>query len=118
MKQGHHSGNVLARSGEAREGFIIRDDPSVHVMGHGARTPTMSVVLDLSIELRVFLLELESCFLELLVSSFQLLHLHAWWGRSLSLGLIVEVVRQGGLLFVDAFDVSLGGTYHKTFTRG
>ena len=39
-----------------------------------ARVPTVSVALDLSIELRVFLLELESCFLELLVSGLQLFH--------------------------------------------
>ena len=39
-----------------------------------ACAPTMSVVLDLSIELHVFLLELESCFLKLLVSGLQLLH--------------------------------------------
>ena len=43
-------------------------------MGHGARVPTVSMALDLSIELRAFLLELESCFLELLVSGLQLLH--------------------------------------------
>ena len=30
-----------------------------------ARVPTVSVALDLPIELRAFLLELESCFLEL-----------------------------------------------------
>ena len=49
------------------EGFIILDDPLVHVAGHGAGTPVISVALDLSLELRAFLLELESCFLELLV---------------------------------------------------
>jgi hypothetical protein len=49
------------------EGFVIVDDPPVHVAGHGACTPTVSVALDLSLELRVFLLELESCFFELLV---------------------------------------------------
>jgi len=80
--------------------------------------PTVSVALDLSIELRVFLLKLESCFLNLLVSGFQLLHLHARWGRCLPLVLVVEVVRRGTLLLVDAFDVSLGGTYHGAFTRG
>ena len=36
--------------------------------------PTISVALDLSLELHAFLLELESCFLELLVSGLQLLH--------------------------------------------
>ena len=43
-------------------------------MGHGARTPTVSVALNLSIELIAFLLELESCFLELLVLGFQLFY--------------------------------------------
>ena len=44
-------------------GFVVLDDPPVHVAGHGTRTPTVSMAL----ELRVFLLELESCFFELLV---------------------------------------------------
>ena len=43
-------------------------------MGHGARTPTVYVVLDLSLELHAFLLELESCFFELLVPRLQLLY--------------------------------------------
>ena len=47
------------------EGFIVLDDSPVHVAGHGACTPAISVVLDLLLELRMFLLELESCFLEL-----------------------------------------------------
>ena len=64
-EQGHRSSDVLARTGKVWEAFIIRDDPLVHVAGHGARAPTVSMVLNLMIELRVFLLELESCFLEL-----------------------------------------------------
>ena len=64
----------LARPGEVWEDFIVLDDPPVHVVGHGARTPMVSMALDLSIELRAFLLELESCFLELLVLGLQLLH--------------------------------------------
>jgi hypothetical protein len=66
-EQGCHGSDVLACSGEVWEGFVIVDDPPVHVAGHGACTPTVSVALDLSLELRVFLLELESCFFELLV---------------------------------------------------
>ena len=66
-EKGHYGGDVLACPGEVWEGFIVLDDPLVHVMGHGARKPTVSVVLDLLLELRAFLLELESCFLELLV---------------------------------------------------
>ena len=99
-------------------GFIVLDDPPVHIMGHGACTPTISMALDLSIELGVFLLELESCFLELLVPGLQLLHPKAGWSPYIPLDLVVEVVCQGSLLLMDAFDVSLGGTYHKTFMRG
>ena len=80
--------------------------------------PTVSVALDLSLELRTFLLELESCFLELLVPGLQLLYLQARWGPCMPLNLIVEVVRWGSLSLVDAFDVSLGGTCHETFMRG
>ena len=118
MEQGHLSGDVLARPGKARGGFFIDDDPLVYVVGHGTCVPTVSMALDLPIELRVFLLELESRFLDLSVSGFQLLHPHARWGRCLPLGLIVEVVHRGCLLLVDAFNVYLGGTCHKTFTRG
>ena len=39
-----------------------------------ARAPTVSVALDLPIELRALLLELESRFLELLMLGLQLLH--------------------------------------------
>ena len=56
------------------EGFVILNDPLVHIAGHGTCTPTVSMALDLSLELHVFLLELESCFLELLVLILQLLH--------------------------------------------
>ena len=73
-KQGHHGSDVLACPGEVWEGFVILDDPPVHVAGHGARTPTVSVALDLSLELYVFLLELELCFFELLVPRPQLLY--------------------------------------------
>ena len=74
MEQGHRGSDVQARSDKMREGFIVGDDPSVHVVGHGAHAPTISVALDLSLELHAFLLELESCLLELLVPGLQLLH--------------------------------------------
>ena len=74
LGQGHRDSNVLACSGEVWEGFVVLDDPLVHVIGHGVRTPTVSVTLDLSLELHVFLLELESCFFELLVPRPQLLY--------------------------------------------
>jgi len=56
------------------EGFIVLDDPLVHIAVHGACTPTVSVVLNLSLELRAFLLKLESCFVGFLVLGLQLLH--------------------------------------------
>ena len=65
MEQGYHGDDVLACPGEARKGFIVGDDPLVHITSHGVCAPTVSVALDLPIELYVFLLELESCFLEL-----------------------------------------------------
>jgi len=99
------------------EGFIVLYDPPIHVVGHGARTPTISMVLDLLLELRAFLLELESCFLELLVPGLQLLHPQVRWGPCILLDLVVEVIRWGNLSLMDAFDMSLGGTYHKTFIR-
>jgi len=40
------------------------------------------------------------------------------WGPCIPLDLIVEVVRWDSLFVVDAFDMSLEGTCHETFTRG
>jgi len=70
MEQGHRSGDDLARPGEAREGFIIYDDPPIHVTGHGACVPTVSAAFYLLIELYAFLLKLESRFLDLSLSGF------------------------------------------------
>ena len=70
LEQGCHSSDVLARPGEVWEGFIVLDDPPVHVVGHGVGTPAVSMALDFLIELRTFLLELEPCFLDLLVLGF------------------------------------------------
>ena len=69
-EQGHRSSDVLACPGEVWEGFVILDDPLVHVAGHSACTPTISMALDLC----TFLLKLESCFFELLVPHPQLLY--------------------------------------------
>ena len=66
-EEGHHGSDVLACPGEVWEGFIILNDPSVHIIGHGTRMPTVSMALNLLLELRAFLLEMELCFLELLV---------------------------------------------------
>ena len=65
LEQGCRSNDVLARPGEVWEGFIILDDPPIHVTGHGACAPTISMALNLVVKLHAFLLELESCFLEL-----------------------------------------------------
>ena len=116
-KQGHRGSDVLGCPGEVWEGFIVLDDPPIHITGHGARTPTIFMVLNLSFELCAFLLELESCFLELLVLGLQLLYPQVRWGPYIPLDLIVEAIRWGSLSLMDAFDVSLEGTYHKTFTR-
>ena len=100
------------------EGFVVLDDPPVHVVGHDACTPTVFVALNLSFELRAFQLELESCFLELLVSGLQLLYPQVRWGPCIPLDLVVEVVCWGSLSLMDAFDVSLGGTCPETFSQG
>ena len=66
-EQGGHSYDILACPGEVWEHFIILDDPLVQVTGHGTPAPTISMALDLSLELHAFSLELELRFLELLV---------------------------------------------------
>ena len=66
-EQGHRSSDVLACPSEVWEGFVVLDDPPVDAAGHGACMPTISVALDLLLEPRAFLLELESCFFKLLV---------------------------------------------------
>ena len=118
MEQGRRSGDVLACPNKARKGFIIGDDPSVHVVGHGACASTVSVALDLPIELRTFLLELESRFIKLSMLGFQLLHPYMRWGRYLHLVIIVEVVRRGSPLLGDTFDVSLGVPITKHSRKG
>ena len=117
-EQGGHSSNVLACPGKVWERFIVLDDRPIHIVGHGARTPTVSMAFDLSLELRAFLLELESCFFELLVPCPQLLYPQVRWGPYIPLDLVVEVVCWGSPSLVDAFDVFLEGTCHKTFSRG
>ena len=70
MEQGRCGGDVLACPSEVRKGFIVGDDPLIYIMGHGACAPTVSVALDLPIELCVFLLELELLLIELSMSGF------------------------------------------------
>ena len=90
----------MACPGELWEGFIVLDDPPVHVTSHGTCMPTVSVALDLLLEFHAFLLELESCFLELLVPGLQLLHPQARWGPCIPLDLIIVVVHWGSLSLV------------------
>ena len=68
MEQGHYDSNVLACPSELRKGFIIGNDPSVYITGHGACAPTVSVTFDLPIDLRVFPHKLESGFIDLPLS--------------------------------------------------
>ena len=56
LEQGRRSSDILACPGEVWEGYVILDDPPVHVVGHGARMPTISMTLDLLLELRTLLL--------------------------------------------------------------
>ena len=60
LEQGRCGGDVLACSDEVWEGFIVLDDPLVQVAGHSVCMPSISMALDLSLELYAFLLELES----------------------------------------------------------
>ena len=76
------------------------------------------MALDLSLKLHAFLPELESCFLELLVPGLQLLYPQARWGPCIPIDLVIKVIHWGSLSLMDAFNISLGGTYHETFMRG
>ena len=67
MKQGRCDGDVLACPSEARKGFIVSDDPSVYVTGHGVCAPTVSTTFDLLIDLHVLLNKLLSGFVYLLL---------------------------------------------------
>ena len=68
MEEGRCGGDVLACPSEARMGLIIGDDPSIHIMGHGACAPTVSVAFDLLIDLHVFPHKRESGFIDLPLS--------------------------------------------------
>ena len=65
MEQGHCGGDVLAYPSEVRKGFIIGNDPLIHITGHGACMPTVSAVFDLPIDQRVFPNKLLSGFVDL-----------------------------------------------------
>ena len=65
MEQSYHGSNVLACSSKVRKGFIIGDDPSVYVTGHGMYAPTVSAAFDHLIDLRVLPNKLLSSFVYL-----------------------------------------------------
>ena len=74
MEQGCCGGNVLACPSEVRKGFIIGDDPSVHVTGHDVCASTVFAAFDLSIDLHVLLNKLLSSFVYLPLLGSPLLH--------------------------------------------
>ena len=117
-EQGHCGGDVLACPSEVRKGFIIGDDPSVYVTGHGACAPTVSAVFDLLIDLHVLPNKLLSSFVYLPPLGSQLLHPYVRRGCCPPFSSTVEVACQSSLLRGDAFDVSLGGFRHETFPGG
>ena len=108
----------MACPSEVRKGFIVDDDPSVHVMGHGTCTPTVSAALDLPIDLRVLPNKLLSGFVYLPLLGSQLLHPYVRWGHYPPFGSITEVACRGSLIDEDAFDVSHGGFHHEIFLGG
>ena len=118
MKQGYYGGDVLACPSEVRKGFIVGDDPSVYVTGHGACAPTVSVAFDLLIDLRVLLNKLLFGFIYLPLLGSQLLHPYMRWGCCPPFGSFIMVACRGSIIHEDALDVSLRGTHHKTFPGG
>ena len=118
MKQGHCGGDVLACPSEVRKGFIVGDDPSVYVTGHGACAPTISTAFDLLIDLCVLPNKLLSGFVYLLLSGSQLLHPHVRRGGCPPFGSTAEVACQSSLFRRDTFDVSLEGFSDETFLGG
>ena len=118
MILGHCGGDVLACSSKVRKGFIISDDPSIHITGHGTCAPTVSAAFDLPIDLRVFLNKLLPNFVYLSLLGSQLLHPYVRWGHCSPFGSVTEVAYRGDLLLGGAFDVSLGGSRHETLPGG
>ena len=91
MEQSHCSGNVLACPSKVRKGFIVDNDPSVYVVGHGACVPTISAAPDLLIDLHILLNKLLKGFIYFPLLGSQLLHPYVRWGHYPPLGCAVEV---------------------------
>ena len=91
MEQSRCGGDVLACPSDVGKGFIIGDDPSVYVTGHGACVPAISVAFDLLIDLHVLLNKLLSGFVYLPLLGSQLLHPYVRWGRCPPFGSTAEV---------------------------
>ena len=88
MEQGHGGGDVLAHLSEVGKGFIVGDDPSVHVVGHGACVPSISTAPDLLVDLLVLPNKLLFGFVYFPLLGFQLLHPYVRWGRCSPFGSI------------------------------
>ena len=73
VKQGCCGSDVLACPGEVRVGFVVGEDPLVHIMGHGACASTIPAMLDLLINSLVFPDELLSGIIDFQLSCSQLL---------------------------------------------
>ena len=118
MEQSHCGGDVVACSSKVRKGFIVGDDPLVHVTGHGACAPTVSTAFDLPIDLHVLPNKLLSGFIYLLLSGSQLVHPYMRWGHCPPFGSTAKVAYRSSLLCGDAFDTSPRGFRHETFPGG
>ena len=68
MEQSRCGGDVLACPVAVRKGFIISNGPSIHIAGHGACAPTVSMAFDLAIDLRILSNKLLSGFVYFLLS--------------------------------------------------
>ena len=68
VEQGRCGGDVLACSGEVREGSIIGEDPLVYITGRGACFPTIPATLDLFLDSLVLPDELLSGIIDLQLS--------------------------------------------------
>ena len=118
MEHSRCCSDVLACPSEVRKGFIIGDDPSVHITGHGTCVPAISAASDLLVDLLILPNKLLSGFVYFPLLGSQLLHPYMRCGCCPRFGSATEVVCQSSLLRGDAFDVSLEGFRYETFPGG
>ena len=91
VQQGRRCSHVLAYPSEVRESPIIGEDPPMDITGRGACVPTVSVTLDLLLDVSVFPDELLPDFIYFLLLGSQLLHPYMMWGRCPPFGCATEV---------------------------